>query len=191
MGKRNIILGSQSPRRQSLLREMGIEFVMGENLNIDEKYPEVLVNEEIALFLAELKFDAYKSRLKNNDMLITADTIVCFDSHVLGKPNDRQHSIEMLALLSGKTHSVYTGVCVGTSERRLSAFDRTDVTFRCLELSEIESYVDRCKPFDKAGSYGIQEWVGYVGVERISGSFYNVMGLPTHLIYALLKEFDD
>ena len=170
---------------------MGVDFKVKEHLDIDESYPEILKNEEIALYLAELKFDAYKGELADKDLLITADTIVCIDNHVLGKPQNRDNAIKMIQLLSGRTHTVYTGICVGSKNKKKVTYDKTEVTMITLDSKDIEAYIDVCKPYDKAGSYGIQDWVGYVGIERISGSFYNVMGLPTHLLYNVLREFDD
>jgi len=185
-----VFLGSQSPRRQYLIKEMGIDYELKNHKDIDETYPQSLQNQEIALFLAKLKFDAYQPELVEGDLLITADTIVCLDNHVLGKPQNREDALDMLNLLSGKTHRVFTGLCVGTNLRHISVYDQTEVSFAPLSQAQIGAYVDTFKPFDKAGSYGIQDWIGYVGIERISGSFYNVMGLPTHVLYRILKDFD-
>jgi len=188
--KYHIILASQSPRRKQLLQEMGIRFELRTHKEIEEIYPEVLTNQEIVLYLSKLKFNSYEKTLGNNELIITADTIVCLDNQVLGKPNDRAEAVAMLTKLSDNCHVVYTGITVGSKKKVVSAFDKTEVYFSKLTKENIEWYVDTFKPFDKAGSYGIQEWIGYVGIEKIVGSFYNVMGLPTHTLYSVLKQFE-
>jgi septum formation protein len=184
-----IILASNSPRRQELLRELGFSFEVRVR-PVDESYPEHLTMHEVALFLCEKKAMAFsKSELGKNELLITADTIVCLEDEILNKPLDRPHAIEMLQKLSGKKHAVITGVCLKSVEKIHSFFDLTDVYFRKLNTVEIEFYVDRFKPFDKAGAYGIQEWIGCAAIERIEGSYFNVVGLPTARLYEELLRF--
>jgi septum formation protein len=187
--KHRIILASQSPRRQQLLKDMGFNFEVRTDKDIEETFPENLKNQDIATYLAELKFNAYQSELAENDILITADTIVCIDGLMLGKPNDKKHAIEMLERLSGKSHFVYTGITVGNNTNKITSYDSSEVFFKKLSSDEIEWYIDTYKPYDKAGSYGVQEWIGYVGIEKIIGSFYNVMGLPTQKLFDTLKLF--
>ena len=184
-----IILASKSPRRQQLLREMGIEFEIRLK-HVDESFPASLDKEEVALYLCEKKANAFLTEeLKDNELLITADTIVCLDGEILNKPNDRGHAIEMIEKLSGKKHEVITGICLRSAKKMKSFFVSTDVYFKVLSLDEIEYYVDNYKPYDKAGSYGIQEWIGYIGIEKIEGSYFNVVGLPTARLYEELKKF--
>jgi len=187
--KHSIILASQSPRRQQLLKDMGLNFEVRTDKDIEELFPENLKEQEIATYLAELKFDAYQSGLAENEILITADTIVCIDGLMLGKPKDKKHAIEMLECLSGKSHFVYTGITVGNNINKITSYDSSEVFFKKLSSDEIEWYIDTFKPYDKAGSYGVQEWIGYVGIEKIIGSFYNVMGLPTQKLFDTLKLF--
>ncbi len=194
MGKR-IILASNSPRRKELLAGLEIPFEVKTIPNLEESFPNNLKGGEIPLFLSEQKSDAYESLWKEEDtMVITADTIVWIDDvnggQMLGKPQDRTDAIKMLHTLSGQTHQVFTGVCLRTRERKKSFVAQSDVRFSTLSNEEIEFYVDKYKPFDKAGSYGVQEWIGYVAVEHINGSFYNIMGLPVHRLYNELKNFD-
>jgi len=189
ISKYSIVLASQSPRRQQLLKDMGFTFEVRISKDIDESFPENLKNQAIATYLSELKFNAYQSELANNELLITADTIVCIENEMLGKPRDRNHAIKMLQKLSNKSHFVYTGITVGTKDKKITAYDASEVFFQPISTEEIEWYVDKYKPFDKAGSYGVQEWIGYVGIEKIVGSFYNVMGLPTQKLYSTLKQF--
>jgi len=184
-----IILASNSPRRQELLRELGFNFEIRVR-RVDESYPEHLTMHEVALFLCEKKAMAFsESELGKNELLITADTIVCLEDEILNKPLDRPHAIEMLQKLSGKKHSVITGVCLKSVEKIHSFFDSTDVYFRRLSIEEIEFYVDHYKPFDKAGAYGIQEWMGCAAIEKIEGSYFNVVGLPTARLYEELLRF--
>lgn len=183
----NIILGSQSPRRKELLAGLDIEFTTKVIPDLEETYPNTLQGEEIPIYLAEQKADAYT--LEDNDLLITADTIVWLNGHVYGKPADEIEAREMLRSLSGKTHDVITGVCVRTNKKNVSFASTTKVRFAELTDAEIEHYVNKYRPMDKAGAYGIQEWIGYIGVEHIEGSYFNVMGLPIQRLYTVLKEF--
>jgi len=183
-----LILASGSPRRQQLMRAAGFTFEV-KLKHTEEIWPEDLETNRIPEYLAGLKADAFKDELNPGELLITADTIVCLETKVLGKPKDREDAICMLHQLSGRKHTVITGVCLTTSERRKSFSAFTDVYFKDLTEEEICCYVDNCKPFDKAGSYGIQEWIGYIGIRRIEGSFYNVMGLPVQQLYEALKNF--
>lgn len=185
-----IILGSQSPRRQELLRGLDIDFEIRTIDGLEEHYSETLVGEEIPLFLARQKADAFRQNLSTDELLITADTIVWLDGKVFGKPHSTDDARTMLRTLSGRTHEVITGVCLTTrmQQRAFSAVSK--VTFATLTNDEIDFYIDRYKPFDKAGSYGVQEWIGYIGVSKIEGSFYNVMGLPIQRLYQELKEFN-
>lgn len=189
--KYNIYLASQSLRRQQLLQEMNINFNIAKYIEVDESYSTSLNAEEIAMYLSEKKADAFSFILKENRVLITADTIVLVDEKILGKPKDKIHAIEMLKLLSGKKHFVITGLTIRDSNKTKSFFSTTEVWFRKLNSSEIEFYVDKYKPFDKAGAYGIQEWIGEIGIEKINGSYFNVVGLPTELLYIELDKFLD
>ena len=183
----NIILGSQSPRRKELLAGLDIEFTTKVIPGLEETYPDTLQGEEIPIYLAKQKADAYT--LEDNDLLITADTIVWLNGHVYGKPADEAEAREMLRSLSGKTHDVITGVYVRTNKKNVSFASTTKVRFAELTDAEIEHYVNKYRPMDKAGAYGIQEWIGYIGVEHIEGSYFNVMGLPIQRLYTVLKEF--
>lgn len=185
----NIILGSNSPRRRELLGGLELEFSVSVLPGIDESYPEDMPAADTAEYISIEKAAAYKDRLKADDLLITADTVVVSGNKVLGKPEDHDKAKEMLRLLSGKTHCVITGVCLTTKDRQKHFSVKTEVTFKVLSESEIEHYVSRYKPFDKAGAYGIQEWIGYIGVTSISGSYFNVMGLPVQRIYDELQKF--
>ena len=185
----NIILGSQSPRRQELLHGLDVNFTVNVIAGLEENYPATLQGEEIPMFLAQQKADAYRNTLTPQDMLITADTIVWLDSVVYGKPKDEADAKKMLRALSGKTHDVITGVCVTTTERQETFAAISKVTFASFSDDEINYYIEKYRPMDKAGSYGVQEWIGYIGVEHIDGSFYNVMGLPVQRLYTLLKNW--
>lgn len=185
-----IILGSQSPRRQELLRGLDIDFTVRTIDGLQEHYPATLQGAEIPLFLARQKADAFLPTLADDDLLITADTIVWLDGRVYGKPTDADDARRMLRTLAGRTHEVITGVCL-TSKRRQETFSATtQVTFAHFSEAEIDYYIAKYKPFDKAGSYGVQEWIGYIGVESIAGSFYNVMGLPVQRLYNVLQNWD-
>lgn len=185
----NIILGSQSPRRQELLHGLDVNFTVNVIAGLEENYPATLQGEEIPMFLAQQKADAYRNTLTPQDMLITADTIVWLDGIVYGKPKDEADAKKMLRALSGKTHDVITGVCVTTTERQETFAAISKVTFASFSDDEINYYIEKYRPMDKAGSYGVQEWIGYIGVEHIDGSFYNVMGLPVQRLYTLLKNW--
>lgn len=191
INKHRIILGSRSPRRQYLLRGLGIKFEVITLDNQDEYYPASLSVTEIPVFLAKQKRSQYLKYLDNNTILITADTIVCIDNEVLGKPADHADAVKILARLSGRAHQVYTGVCIKSPEKESVFCVRSDVWFRNLRQEEIEHYVTNYKPFDKAGAYGIQEWIGYLGIEKINGSYYNVMGLPTARLFVELIRFTE
>ncbi len=181
--KYSIILASNSPRRKELLEGLGIEYKVKTLPDVDESYPETLIGEQIPLFIARKKAEAYIGTIEDNELIITADTIVWLDGKVLGKPEDSANAKEMLASLSGKTHQVMTGVCITTKDIRKEFVSVTDVTFNTLSPEEIDYYVINYKPFDKAGAYGIQEWIGYIGVQSISGSYFNVVGLPIQRLY--------
>jgi septum formation protein len=171
------------------LQGLGIPFRVVETTHVDEQYPAHLKGSEIARYLADHKSDSYTDPLKTNQILLTADTVVWHLEGELGKPADRKEAIEMIQSLSGNTHQVYTGVCLRSQSKRNSFVAGTDVTFASLDRQEIEWYVARYKPFDKAGAYGIQEWIGYIAVEQIVGSYFNVMGLPVQKLYSELKKF--
>ena len=187
--KYKVVLGSNSPRRRELLAGLDINFEVQTIAGIDESYPETLEVKEIPVYLAKKKAEAYLSTMPEEELLITADTIVWTFDQILGKPKDREEAIEMLRKLSGQVHEVITGVCLTTKEKMVSFAATSSVHFAELEEEEIIYYVDNYRPFDKAGSYGIQEWIGYVAVESINGSFYNVMVLPVRLLNQHLKNF--
>lgn len=186
-----IILASNSPRRRELLEGLGIPFQTRVIPGIDESYPEGLGGTEIATHIASAKAEAYRSSLAGNELLITADTIVYTDGQVFGKPKDRAEACAMLHALSGRTHQVITGVTLLTSRQKRTFAVTTEVTFTALTDEEIGYYVDHYRPYDKAGSYGIQEWIGFVGVTGIHGSYFNVMGLPVQRLYQELKNFQE
>ena len=186
---KRIILGSRSPRRRELLADCDITFEVADSYEFEEIFPADLPAAEVAEYLSRLKADGYPLPLAENDILITADTVVINNGEILGKPADRDHAIRMIASLGGKTHTVVTGVTIRTAERSVSFSSSSEVTFRALDTDEIEYYVDTYHPFDKAGAYGIQEWIGCTAIESISGSFYNVMGLPVAALYKQLKQF--
>ncbi len=183
----DIVLASASPRRHELLKGLGIDFRVEVLKGIDERYPADLEPRKIPEFLSQLKANAYA--LKPDELLITADTVVISGGKVLGKPADRAQAIAMLQSLSGHDHEVTTGVTILTSEKQVTFGCTSMVTFAQLTQAEIEHYVDTCHPMDKAGAYGIQEWIGYIGISGIRGSFYNVMGLPVQRLYEALKQF--
>ena len=186
-----IILASKSPRRIELMQQAGLQFTVQLAGGIDELYPPELQREEIPLFLARMKADAFLRAVAvpDNTIVVTADTIVWISEQVLGKPAKRQEAIDMLKKLSGNMHQVYTGVCLATNSKKHTFFAESKVYFRKLTNAEITFYVDHCQPYDKAGAYGIQEWIGYVGIEKIEGSYYNVMGLPIQKLYCELYFF--
>ena len=183
-----LILASNSPRRKELLAGLGLPFEVKVLQDIDESYPADLPVSDVALYIAGKKADAYRAVEKADELIITADTVVIVGDEILGKPVDEADAVRMLRLLSGRTHQVTTGVCLltATNEHRFAV--TTDVTFKALSDEEIHYYVDTYKPFDKAGAYGIQEWIGYVGVTCLHGSYYNVMGLPVQRIYEALRS---
>jgi len=184
----NIILASQSPRRQELLGGLNIPFEVQE-IVVEESYPSQLVGVDIPMYLAEKKADAFVERMKNNTLLITADTIVWHEGCVFGKPTDLADATRMLKSLSGKTHQVITGVCISTLLNRKTFHVISEVRFSRLTPEEIEYYLQNFQPYDKAGAYGVQEWIGYIGVEYIEGSYFNVMGLPIQRLYSELKRW--
>ncbi|MBS0012213.1 MAG: septum formation protein Maf [Bacteroidales bacterium] len=188
---KDIILASRSPRRKHLLSALGITYRIAGH-DISEDYPSGLRNEEIALFLAARKADAVimKTGGENPDrIVIAADTIVCLGDMILNKPSDRSEAVDMLKNLSGRAHDVITAVCIAGDKRKKSFYSETRVYFAKLQDAEIEYYIDNFKPYDKAGAYGIQEWIGYTGIERIEGSYFNVMGLPVQRLYRELINF--
>lgn len=184
----DIILASKSPRRQHLLSETGLKFRVIDHFDMEEVYPSVLRAEEIPLYLARAKAACYGPMLEQNTILITADTIVWLDNEVIGKPGDFEEAVAMLHRLSGHMHEVFTGVCIKTPTDENVFHAGSKVYFRQFTDEEIRYYVARFKPFDKAGAYGVQEWIGYVGVERIEGSYFNVMGLPVQRLYCELLK---
>ena len=184
-----IILASNSPRRKELLGGLGIVYEVKTMPDIDESYPEGLSCEEIPMYIARAKADAYLPMINNNELIITADTIVWLNGLVMGKPKNETEACDMLRRLSGPTHQVVTGVCITTRNKQKCFATVTDVTFANLSEEEINHYVTQYKPMDKAGAYGIQEWIGFVGVQSISGSYFNVVGLPIQRLYSELKEF--
>ena len=183
--KYDVILASNSPRRQELLKKLIPKFKI-QVVPIEENYPKELDKEQIAKYLSELKSAAYQPT--KNELIITADTIVSIGNEVLGKPKDSNDALEMLMKLSGKSHLVTTAVSIKTTEKLITFSDTTEVTFYKLTTQEMDQYVRNCQPFDKAGSYGIQEWMGYFGIKKMNGDYYNVMGLPLHKLYRALKK---
>lgn len=181
-----ILLGSNSPRRKELLQSLGFDFEVV-SINCEEIFPENLEVKNIASYLSELKANAFRN-LEKNEILLTADTVVTFENNVLGKPQNREEAEEMLTHLSGNTHQVYTGISFKTSEKTITKTDVAKVKFAKISAEEIDFYIKNYQPLDKAGSYGIQEWLGMAKISRINGSFYTIMGMPTHLVYETLKE---
>ena len=183
-----LILASASPRRRELLAACDLDFVLADRFECDECYPADLSADKVAEYLSQLKSNAYPHPLSKKDILLTADTVVILGDKILGKPHSEKEAFEMISSLSGATHKVVTGVTLRTSERTISFSAESLVSFRTLEDEEVAYYVKKYSPMDKAGAYGIQEWIGYIGIEGIKGSFYNVMGLPTQRLYQALKE---
>ena len=183
-----LILASNSPRRRELLAGLGYPYEVRVLDGIDESYPDTLRGSEVAAYISRAKANAYRATMAQDDVIITADTIVCLDDEVLGKPADEAEAMAMLRRLSGHTHQVYTGVTIVSVKGDTTFVSRTDVTFATLTEEEIQHYVTHYRPMDKAGAYGIQEWIGYIGVEHIEGSYFNVMGLPVQRLYAELKK---
>ena len=188
LNKYKIILASNSPRRKELLSGLGVDYEVKTLPDVDESYPDGLSGEEIAKHIARGKAEAYRSLIKADELVITADTIVWLDGTVMGKPKDEEEAKDMLMRRSGKTHQVITGVCLTIASMQKTFATVTDVTFAILTDEEVDYYVTRYQPMDKAGSYGVQEWIGFVGVENLSGSYFNVMGLPIQRLYTELKK---
>ena len=185
----HIILASNSPRRKELLSGLDLDYEVKVLPDIEESYPESLPISEVPIYIAVEKAAAYQSMMTDRDLIITADTVVVLGDEVLGKPTDLDDARRMLRELSGQTHQVITGVCLMTREKKRQFAVTTNVTFKELADEEINYYVDNYKPLDKAGAYGIQEWIGYIGVTSLNGSYFNVMGLPVQRIYKELKVF--
>lgn len=187
LDKYKVILASNSPRRRELLSGLDIDYTVRVMDDIDESYPDNLLCADIPCYISRKKAEAYKQQMRQDELIITADTVVCVDDMILGKPKDADDAAAMLRLLSGKTHQVITGVTLLTSEQEKTFSVVSDVTFDDLSDEEIAYYVTKYRPFDKAGAYGIQEWIGYVGVTSLKGSYFNVMGLPVQRLYNELK----
>lgn len=185
----SIILGSQSPRRKELLHHLGLEFTI-QVIPTDESYPEDIALSDVSSFVAMNKARIFPKALKAHNTIITADTIVLCDGEILQKPTSREDAIHILSKLSGKWHQVITGVCILYQDNEYIFKDITQVHFTPMTLGEISFYIDRCQPYDKAGSYGVQEWIGAAIIDEIKGSYFNVMGLPTHLVYRKLVELN-
>lgn len=189
LSKYNIILASNSPRRRELLGQLGIEYTVKSLEGVNESFPKSLPKGEVAEYIADKKAQVCLKTISENDLIITADTIVCVEDEILGKPKDETDARRMLRKLSGRDHEVVTGVVVATKNRQVAFSVTTLVRFANLSDEIIEHYVENFKPFDKAGAYGIQEWIGFVGVESISGSFFNVIGLPVQRLFQVLSTF--
>lgn len=188
--KYQITLASNSPRRKELLSGLNLDYKVKILPDIDETYPDTLKGENIPLYIARKKAEAYKSIMSKNELIITADTIVYTDGEVLGKPKDEADARRMLHALSGRSHQVITGVCITTSGFQRSFASVTEVTFDTLTDEEVDFYISTYSPMDKAGAYGIQEWIGFIGVSKLNGSYFNVMGLPVQRLYRELKNID-
>lgn len=186
--KYKVILASNSPRRKELLAGLGVDYEVRTLPDVDESYPETLQGADIPLYIAKEKADAYVAMMQPGELMITADTIVWLDGKVLGKPRDREDALQMLRTMSGRTHEVFTGVCITTTDWQRSFTAQTEVRFATLSEEEIAYYVDNFQPMDKAGAYGVQEWIGFIGVENILGSYYNIMGLPVQKLYRELLK---
>jgi septum formation protein len=185
--KRPLILASSSPRRQFLMKEAGFTFTI-EKPDVEEDFPDTLPVDQVARYLAAKKAEYFRPRI-HDEIIVTADTVVILHNTILNKPADRAEAIAMLSWLSGKTHLVMTGVCIVSKEKEESFDDATEVTFKELTRKEIEYYVDNYKPFDKAGAYGAQDWIGMVAIAKIVGSYFNVMGLPIHRVHQHLNQW--
>ena len=186
-----IKLASNSPRRRELLSGLGIDYEVKLLPGIDESYPDTLKGEDIPMYIAREKADAYRPLMQADELIITADTIVCIDGEVLGKPSDGAEAAAMLRKLSGRTHEVITGVCLTTTRLQRTFAAVTEVTFDTLTDEEIAYYVERYRPLDKAGAYGVQERIGFIGVTGLKGSYFNVMGLPVQRLYKELSRFPE
>ncbi|PCE64119.1 Maf-like protein [Sediminicola luteus] len=184
-----LILASGSPRRHQFFKDLGLAFTV-RTKDVDEVYPDQLQGAEISDYLAQLKANAQKDTLEPNEILITSDTVVLLDDECLGKPKDRDEALAMIRSLSGRSHRVVTSVCFSSIEKQITENCTTKVSFKDLSDTEIAYYVDHYKPYDKAGAYGIQEWIGATAITHIEGSYNNVMGLPTHLVYNILSNWD-
>ncbi len=189
LSKYHIILASNSPRRKELLSGIDVTYKVFTLPDIPEDYPDTMDNEKVPEYLSQQKANAYSKIMKDDTLLITADTIVLLEDEILGKPKDAEDAKRMLRMLSGKTHKVITGVSLTSKDKQTTFSDMAMVTFENLTDDEIAYYVDKYQPFDKAGAYGVQEWIGYVAVKRIEGSYFNVMGLPIHKVYKELRNF--
>ena len=185
----HLILASQSPRRQQLLSEAGLEYELSPRFECEEIFPNDLPASEVAEYLSRLKSEAYPQVLADGDILLTADTVVVAEERILGKPTDKDDAFAMLLMLSGREHEVITGVTLRSTKQTKSFSAHSKVRFRQLSDEEIAYYIETYSPMDKAGSYGIQEWIGYVGIEGIEGSFFNVMGLPIQRVWCELEKF--
>lgn len=189
ISKYNILLASKSPRRHELMKMLDVPFGIASPVEVEEVYPESLPIDKVPEYLSRLKAEAYKPLICSNEMIITADTVVINEGEILGKPCDENEARQMLHKMSGHTHTVISGVCITTAQKQISFDVRTEVVFALLTSDEIDFYVNKYKPLDKAGAYGIQEWIGAAAVAGIKGSFYNVMGLPVHQLYQHLRKF--
>ncbi|MCD4794632.1 MAG: Maf family nucleotide pyrophosphatase [Bacteroidales bacterium] len=189
ISNKKLLLASKSPRRKQLMEDAGFEFEIINSKKLTEKIPKHISNEEAAVYLAEYKANAYKDQISENTVLITADTIVCLNNKILGKPKDHEEAFQMIRSLSGKKHKVITGVTIISADKSISFSSSTDVYFKEMSDEEINYYINNYKPFDKAGAYGIQEWIGLTCIEKIKGSYFNVMGLPIQKVCEALKEF--
>lgn len=186
--KYKVILASASPRRKELMQGLDLEFEVRALPCVDESFPDTLQGGDIPLYISKKKADAYRPFMADDELVITADTIVWLDGVALGKPADEDEARRMLGNMSGKTHSVFTGVAITTKEVQLSFVAQSDVTFATLSGEEIDYYIAKYRPMDKAGAYGAQEWIGYIGMSNIVGSYFNVMGLPVQRLYSELKK---
>ena len=186
-----LILASNSPRRQSLMNDAGLHFELSVPAENEENYPEDIYSSAVPLYLAKLKAAAFEGQIEKNEIIMTADTVVILEELVLGKPGNAEEAFEMLNSLSGRKHKVITAVCLKSRNKEVVFSDSTDVWFKHLTEEEIHHYIKEFEPYDKAGAYGIQEWIGCIGIERIEGSFFNVMGLPIHMVYSELEKFID
>ena len=189
IGKKSIILGSASPRRKELLAGLGVSFEVDTNNNFEEVYSPETPHEKIPEVLSEGKSYGFHRELTDNEILITSDTLVLCEGHVMGKPHSREEAYEMLRLLSGRSHKVITAVTIRDKFKKSTSSDTAIVHFKKLTDNEIYHYIDTYHPFDKAGAYGIQEWIGYIGINRIEGSYFTIMGFPVHLVYQELQKF--
>ncbi len=186
---KKIILASASPRRKELLAGLNIDFEVDTRNNFEETYDPATSLDNIPAVLSEGKSFGFHRNLEKDEILITSDTLVICDGRVMGKPHSREEAVEMLCFLSGKSHKVITGITIRNNERHITDSDTAIVHFKSLTDSEIEYYIDTFRPFDKAGAYGIQEWIGYIGIDKIEGSYFTIMGFPVHLVYQHLSDF--